>query len=533
MAMKSGLKVPLPDSGIIVRKSGKYRYVYKVLNTYRTEKGQPTNDRKLIGKMDSESGMLIPNAAYWELYGIEHSPNYLPTYESVRSIGATFLVKSILRELGVIGILENVFGANKASSILTAAIYMVCRGNIFERVQDWCEGYTLNELPLASAGATMLFSSVSHDERMSFFKAWVALRPQHEYLAYDVTSFSTYATGIHDAEWGYNRDKENLQQINLGCYLSQGDGMPLFYVTYSGSITDKTHLPFMMAYNADLGIEGVCFITDRGFCMTSNIKYMHSSRKSYICGAEIYHKALTSAVKSVMPEMLSMKNLINQGVYARTVHSRFYGVTTTLHIYLDPENAERQRKELLRTVKIEDEKLSKLEQLTKKEAKRYGNHFDIELADNGTFKHQINYDKIDNIAKTCGYFGLLTNQNINCEDTLSAYRRKDVIEKGFDELKNHIDMKRLRTHNSSTTDGKMFCAFIALIAISRMSSLLSEFMKSKSMSKDGLISELEKIKIVTISNGMRLMNPVTKTQRTILEACNLSEENLKAYINGL
>ena len=113
MALKSGLKVPLPDSGIIVRKSGKYRYVYKVLNTYRTEKGQPTNDRKLIGKMDSESGMLIPNAAYWELYGIENSPNYLPTYESVRSIGATFLVKSILRELGVIEILENVFGANK------------------------------------------------------------------------------------------------------------------------------------------------------------------------------------------------------------------------------------------------------------------------------------------------------------------------------------------------------------------------------------------------------------------------------------
>ena len=91
-------------------------------------------------------------------------------------------------------------------------------------------------------------------------------------------------------------------------------------------------------------------------------------------------------------------------------------------------------------------------------------------------------------------------------------------------------MRRLRTHNSATTDGKMFCAFIALIAVSKMAILLSDFLKSKSMSKDGLISELEKIKIVTMSDGTRLMNPITKTQRTIFQACGFSEDDLKAYV---
>jgi transposase len=288
-----------------------------------------------------------------------------------------------------------------------------------------------------------------------------------------------------------------------------------------------------MSYNTDLGIDNVCFVTDKGFCMTSNIKYMHSEKKLYICGAEISHKATASAVKGVMADILSMRNLIKQGVYAQSVHSRFYGVTATLHIYLDPYTAERQRKEIYRTVEIEEKTLSKLEQLTKKEAKRYSNHFDIELYSNSTFSYKRNYDKIDNVVKTCGFFGILTNKSINNEDALSAYRRKDMIEKGFDELKNHIDMKRLRTHNSHTTDGKMFCAFIALIAVSRMVHYLSEFMKSKSMSKDGLISELEKIKIITMSNGIRLMNPITKTQRTIFEACKLSEESLKAYIDNV
>ena len=107
MSLKSGLKVPLPEKGIIIRKSGKYRYVYKVLSTFRTESGQATNKRMAIGKIDGESGMLIPNKAYWGVYGLEKAP--LQTYESVRSIGATFLVKTILTELGVTRILEEVF----------------------------------------------------------------------------------------------------------------------------------------------------------------------------------------------------------------------------------------------------------------------------------------------------------------------------------------------------------------------------------------------------------------------------------------
>jgi transposase len=289
----------------------------------------------------------------------------------------------------------------------------------------------------------------------------------------------------------------------------------------------------MMAYNEELGVKDVCFIMDRGFCKTDNIQYMHSTGKAYICGGELGYKAASVALRAVRANIVSMRNAISQGVYASAIHSRFYGAKATLHIYFDPNRIERQRQDLYRKIAVEDEKLSKIEHLTKKEAKRYRNHFDIELADNGTFKYERNYDKIDEIAKNCGFFGILTNTDLNSEDILSAYRRKDVIEKGFDELKNHIDIKRLRTHNTTTTDGKMFCAFIALIAISKMANMLSVFMKSKSMSKDGLISELEKIKVVTMSDGTRLMNPITKTQRTIFEACNLSEDDLKAYVNGI
>ena len=69
MALSNRIKVPLPDKEIIVRGTGKYHYVYKVLSTYRNEKGQPSNTRTSIGRLDKESGMLLPNDRYWEFYG--------------------------------------------------------------------------------------------------------------------------------------------------------------------------------------------------------------------------------------------------------------------------------------------------------------------------------------------------------------------------------------------------------------------------------------------------------------------------------
>jgi transposase len=63
---------------------------------------------------------------------------------------------------------------------------------------------------------------------------------------------------------------------------------------------------------------------------------------------------------------------------------------------------------------------------------------------------------------------------------LSVYRDRDAIEKGFDELKNYVDMRRLRTHNQETTKGKKFCALIALIVASEIGGKLEKFIWGKS-----------------------------------------------------
>ena len=529
MALNSKIKVPMPREGIIIRSSGTYKYVYRVIKAYRNEKGQPTNTRKQIGRLDLESGMLIPNENYYVYYETS-ALEMLPSSDSVRSVGATFLIKKILERLGVRDALEDVFDS-RAEEIMTIAIYMACRGNVMENLHDWCEGFTLHETSISSQRASSLFATVSQNERMRFFRKWVSMLGEINYLAYDITSFSSYAEGIADTEWGYNRDGDKLPQINFGCYFSEGSGLPVFYMTYPGSIVDKSHLPYMMAYNNELGINEVGFIMDKGFCSTDNVAFMHSSKLKYIMGVEMRHKATRDAIDSIRSEIVSVRNSLSCGVYARSVRSRFYGATTVMHVYYDPGLAERQRRDLYRSVENVASELQQMGQITQKEAKRYSRWFDIERDDKGSFSFQRNDSRVDQDALNCGFFCLLSNTELDSSETLSVYRRKDSIEKTFDDLKNHIDMKRLRTHTDATTEGKLFCAFIALIAASKLNDVVKNI-DELYLSKRSVISEFEKIKSISVHSGSRMMNPVTKTQRIILESLDLCVDDLKNYIAG-
>jgi transposase len=528
--------VALPESGVIVRRSGKYNYVYKVLETFRNDKGQPTNTRKLIGRLDSDSKRLVPNDNYYELYGTnsEIETEHEPAYSNVISVGVHFLVENILTRIGVKKILEGILGENRIDKFITAVTYMTCEGNVFEYVPYWCERSIIGNSSLSPQQASSLFASLEFSERMAFFREWVALNRHQGYFSYDVTSFSSYAERIRDLEWGYNRDGDRLPQINLGCYLSQESQLPIFYVTYPGSIVDKSHLPYMMAYNSELGIgDDIVFVMDRGFCSTLNVNFLHSEGILYVLGVDARYKATQVAIDAVREKIVSLRNLVSDGTYAVAMRSRFYGESSVMHIFCNPELGERQRRDLFRTVENTENELSQLNSLSDKDLKRFSRFFDIEVSI-GKISFVRNYDRIDEASKNCGIYCILTNTALSSAEVLRVYRKKDTIEKGFDDIKNHIDMKRIRTHTDATIDGKLFCAFIALIATSEISNCLNEFnanSKQRNLSKTGLLNEFEKIRVFVTSGGKRLMNPLTKTQRNIMERFRMNEVTLNTYIS--
>ncbi len=108
------------------------------------------------------------------------------------------------------------------------------------------------------------------------------------------------------------------------------------------------------------------------------------------------------------------------------------------------------------------------------------------------------------ISRYTGFQALLTNGIKDPLEALRVYRNKDQVEKCFDDLKNQLDMKRLRMHSSEAVDGRLFVQFIALIY---MSSLRRE------MRKSCLIEQY---------TVRELLQEVTKPQRQILRELDIA-----------
>ena len=59
------------------------------------------------------------------------------------------------------------------------------------------------------------------------------------------------------------------------------------------------------------------------------------------------------------------------------------------------------------------------------------------------------------ITRYAGFQARLTNSIKDPVRALQIYRDKDVVEKCFSDLKNQLDMKRLRMHSLGTADGRL------------------------------------------------------------------------------
>ncbi|MDR0468557.1 MAG: transposase [Peptococcaceae bacterium] len=124
-----------------------------------------------------------------------------------------------------------------------------------------------------------------------------------------------------------------------------------------------------------------------------------------------------------------------------------------------------------------------------------------------------------------GFFCILTNVKTDSGELLEVYRRREVVENCFDDLKNALDMKRLRIHTSATMDSRLFIQFIALILISRIRTIAAKAKQNKEMrfmTVRDIMEAMECIVKITYSGRYgSTISELAPLQRDIIEAFGL------------
>ena len=495
-------------------------------------------------------------------------------FQTARAVfyGPQLVFGAITKRYNMQSYLESAFPNQVALDILSLTWYIAAEGSALTNSDSWL-GYYENPRgsAMSSQDISRLLDRMTTDEMMGFYKLWLTSNSSsqdNDRVLYDITSISYYGDTINAAERGYNSDGENLSQVKLALLCKRKTGMPLFTWTVNGSISDMNTLGDTLRMMEKLGYMPNCLMMDRGFGSKDNIFYM--LQKGYI-----FLQALRLNADWI-------RNLIDEGGDERsspdsmiTDDGRTYYASTVKCIWAlirlnpgkkteredirvvpyknkkqmatwqpDGENAVvvekyicsfyalfcqdlvgSQRDQFMASLKSEHERLVSDENAVVK--KEHAKFFVIDKPKYA--RHRIVEYNIDTIKlnenKYVGYVCFLSNDRYisTAQDALSEYSTRDYIEKDFDEMKNDLDMRRIRVHADQRMKARLFIQFLAEIYIREIRTRLHASELCSKMTKRQIFSHIKTIYMIKFKGKYRDIFPsLSKSQRSILEALGIN-----------
>ena len=136
---------------------------------------------------------------------------------SVKHYGNIALLEDIAEKTQLLKTLQKNFCADYRE-ILALAWFQIMESDADYLFPYWLGDQYLDQVKmLYSTDIAGLYKRIGRNQKAigRFTGEWIGtMQPIHG-IYYDITSFSSYSTGIDYVEWGYNCDKENLPQINI------------------------------------------------------------------------------------------------------------------------------------------------------------------------------------------------------------------------------------------------------------------------------------------------------------------------------
>jgi len=506
------------------KKETGYTYVYEVVEEHwDKEKMQMRSKQKCIGKLDPVTGELIPS----KRLGKHGDAALNPAVTAMTTVtGPKILLEKIDQEIGLSKVLKKACPEHW-ELIMALSWYLVCTGKALAYAESWCQNHeTPFEGDLASQRISEFLSNISEDERQTFFKLWGKQIAEHDYLCYDITSVSSYAEQNEFVRYGYNRDHEKLAQINLGMVYGQKSLLPVSYRQLPGSITDVVTVRHLLDQLDKLEYPKLHLVMDRGFYSQKNINALAEGGHNFTIGVPTNLKWVREEIDLVRDKIDGPECLNFVGKQALYVYSRLksWGDTCRrcyLHFFYDEQKFADDKIAFNTALLTYKEELEQGRRIPEHE-EAYSNLFICHTTPKRGLKVTFNNTAIEEARKRyVGYQVLLSTKFKDPMEALKVYREKDAVEKCFDDLKNELDMNRLRVHNAGRMQSRMFIQFIALILLSQVRKVIREKMPKSGYTAKGLMMEMESLTTIHYSGKYNnKIAEITKAQREILVAFN-------------
>ena len=466
-------------------------YVYESTSYWDKEKKQPRSKRVLIGKLDPDTGKVVPTDGRGKRRKerLQRESDTIPTKQgSVPALrtervfyGATYLFDQIGEITGIQADLKTCF-PDTYKQILSIAYYLILEDeNPLYRFSKWAK---LHRHPygkdISSQRFSELFQSITEEQKMRFFRLQGERRSEKEYWAYDTTSLSRYSETLRQVKYGKNKDGDHLPQINLAILFGEESSLPFYYRKLAGNIPDIKTIRELIRELDVLGYSKIKLVMDRGFCSADNINALYKNHYKFLLGASTtlkYAKDFIREIGETKDHFEFYDNDFDLYVFSKTIawdyeQQRPYKGDTIhedrrmyLHLYYNPEKQVDDAKNFNRRMLQYREEILSGHRVSEHE-KEYRKYFEIKETPKRGISVTYRQDKIDQAQERYGFFVLLSNEVKDPIIALKLYRMRDIAEKAFWNYKDRLNLRRTLTSSESSLEGKLFVEFVALIYLS-------------------------------------------------------------------
>lgn len=503
-------------------------YVYESTSYWDKEKKQPRSKQVCVGKLDSISKEFIPSKRLKPEQAVARDP---AVTVSASIVGPLMILDSITTKLGLDKLLKACFPTDY-QQIQMMAYYLVAHGGPLSHCETWGKSHAPNLIEsLASQRITEILCAITMNEKQAFCTKWMDQILEDDYLCYDITSISSYSELNEYIKYGHNRDKEKLPQLNLAMLFGQKGRLPVYFHQLPGNITDVTTLTNLLKTFKFMDKKPLNYVMDKGFYSRKNVDTLVAMRQKFTLSVPMSNKWVQLAIDDIYQDIHSpqgYQRIDNETLY---VHSRLYpwGAERRrcyLHLYYNAYAhavaVDRFNEELVGYKAELDSG-----ELVKEHSDAYSTFFIIKTTPKRGTKVSYNNEAVSQyIKRYAGFQAILSNAIKDPIETLQVYRDKDVVEKCFDDLKNQLDMKRLRMHSSEAVNGRLFVQFIALIYISALRNEMRASGLIKQYTVRELLQEMETLTKIKYSGKYgHVLTELTKQQREILKCLNIDPLN--------
>ena len=511
-------------------------YVYESTSYWDKEKKQPRSKRVLVGRLDPDTGKIIPTDGRGKRrnhMNIENPAKRgpVPATRTERLFyGATYLFDQIGAETGVTADLKTCF-PKTYKQILSVAYYLILEDqNPLFRFKKWARLHVHpygSDIP--SQRSTELFQSITEEEKMHFFRLQGKRRFETEYWAYDSTSISSYSETLKQVKYGKNKDGENLPQINLAILFGEESGLPFFYRKLAGNIPDVKTVHELIRELDILGYEKIKLVMDRGYYSAENVNALYKDHMKFLCGTSTSLSFAKDFIREVGTGKDNYENYhsdLELYVFTKTISWDYEQVRPYkgdsirgerrmyLHLYYNPDKQVDDAKAFNRKLDmLKDEILSGKK--VPEHDKDYKKYFIIRESPQRGLSLSYKQDAINAARERYGFFTLISNEVKDPITAIRLYRMRDVVEKAFWNIKERLNLKRTLTSSESALEGKLFVEFVALIYLSYIKNKMEEAGLFSRYTMHELLDELDVIECFTEPGKAPIQGEVLKKQEQL------------------